>query len=445
MPETPAMPVPGSADPGPAAVDRRAAHPYLDPALPQTHPEVSRALERLYARIRDDDRAYEHYLDRMLNPPGQARGFEANRLTAAYYLHEAARYLDALRALFPRRRRAWRRPDPRVQEINDVRALLRMAVADEDELLAFEARRKLYVANLFFDVEHCWEVQRGDRHREFFAELIDHELHRHTTAHDEIDIAFNIAADGIGIDYRVGTARPNEENWRFHRRTLSLPRDGERIPVRVYFYSCRSKREVLPYHYVSGRQVYTIEAREKWTELSLRRDASIVSKLLRRGVNEPGAFPDIVGAMFIVEGIDEVEVLRDAIFDIVGGPMKIRNVVDTLTREGDRTLLNPQSGAGYKVYKGDLDVLYADPDSSDEPYGFVVELQLYTLESYLRTIHTRHYASHQRLKRRQFVEGLAPILFPDALYGRAPTSAKGRVVSTSNKLRVDPSSEQKQP
>jgi hypothetical protein len=143
-------------------------------------------------------------------------------------------------------------------------------------------------------------------------------------------------------------------------------------------------------------------------------------------VSDPGVFPDIVGAMFIVEDIGEVETLKQGIFDLVGGPMKIRNVTDTLTDEEDRALLNPQSGAGYKVYKGDLDVLYPDPEGNAPPYGFIVELQLYTLEGYLRTIHTRHYASHQRLKRRQFLEGLAPILFPEEIYGETARAVAGR-------------------
>lgn len=398
--------------------DPRLAHPYLDLAIAEEQPELLRSFYRLYLGIRDDEEAYARYLDRMLNPPGSGRDFGANRLTAAYYLNEASRYLDALTALFPRRRRAWLRALPRVRDTHDLRELLGLVFDAIDRRLAFEARRKLYLAKLFFDVDHCWEVQRGDRHRQYFADLIERELLCHTVAREDVDVAFDIAADGMGIDYRIGTALPHEEVWRFRRRELNFLQDGRPVRVRIYFYSCRSKREVLPYHYIRGQRIYELETREKWTELSLRRDASIVSKMLRKGINEPGAFPDIVGAMFIVENIVEIEVLKQAIFDLAGGPMKIRNVVDTLTRAGDSRLLNAQSGAGYKVYKGDLDVLYAEPGGETLPYGFPVELQLYTLESYLRTIHTRHYASHQRLKRRQFLEGLAPLLFPERIYGR---------------------------
>jgi len=407
----------------PGSLDPLQAHPYLDLSLADSHPELLRSFHRLFLAIRDGDQAYDAFLERMLHPPGGEHGADANRLTAAYYLNEASRYVEALAALFPRRRRAGLRAHPRVRDTNDLRELLRIVFEGRDPRLAFEARRKLYLAKLFFDVEHCWEVQRGDRHRRYFAELIDRELLVHTAAREDVDIAFDIAADGLRIDYRVGQPLPHEEVWRFRRRELRFRQDGRTVRARIYFYSCRSKREVLPYHYVRGQRVYELETREKWSELSLRRDASIVSKMLRKGVNEPGAFPDIVGAMFIVENSAEVEVLREALFDIVGGPMKIRNVVDTLTRAGDRALLHAQSGAGYKVYKGDLDLLYAEEGDEVPPYGFAVELQLYTLESYLRTIHTRHYASHQRLKRRQFLERLAPLLFPEEIYGRGTRGA----------------------
>jgi hypothetical protein len=39
-----------------------------------------------------------------------------------------------------------------------------------------------------------------------------------------------------------------------------------------------------------------------------------------------------------------------------------------------------------------------------------VELQIYTLETYLRTVHTDHYTSHQALKKRQFLLGLVLFL-----------------------------------
>jgi hypothetical protein len=46
-------------------------------------------------------------------------------------------------------------------------------------------------------------------------------------------------------------------------------------------------------------------------------------------------------------------------------------------------------------------------------------VQIYTVEGFLRTVHSRHYASHQRLKLRQFLEGLLPSLFPTSIYGES--------------------------
>jgi hypothetical protein len=46
-----------------------------------------------------------------------------------------------------------------------------------------------------------------------------------------------------------------------------------------------------------------------------------------------------------------------------------------------------------------------------------VEIQIYTLEAYLRTVCGAHEASHLALKLRQFLYGLVPKLFPRAIYG----------------------------
>jgi hypothetical protein len=392
-----------------------AAHPYLDPDFDDHRPELVRSFYRFYLAIRDDDEAYNAHLNRLLHPPGTERAFESNRVTAGHYLHEATRYIEALLEILPRGQRGPRKPYAGVADTNDLRDLLHVIFEGTSPRAVFEARRKAYLAKLLLDVAYNWEVQRGEVHRAYFADLLQRELFCHTIEHREVDIAFDIAADGLAIDYRVGSPLPNEEVWRFHLHELNFLQDGRPVRVHDYFHSIRSKREVLPYDYVRGQRVYLLEAREKWEELSRRRDASIVSKMLRKGVSDPRQIPDIVGAMFIVQDLDEVELLKEALFDILGGPMKIRNVVDTLTRSSDRELLNRHSGAGYQVFKGDLELLF--PAVGEMPsYGFLVELQLYTLEGYLRTIHTEHYANHQQLKRRQFLEGIVPLLWPAPIY-----------------------------
>ena len=65
-----------------------------------------------------------------------------------------------------------------------------------------------------------------------------------------------------------------------------------------------------------------------------------------------------------------------------------------------------------------MGVLYRPADHDRPPYLFSVEFQLYTLEGFLRTVHSQHIASHDKLKLRQFLEGLLPYLFPASVYGR---------------------------
>jgi len=69
------------------------------------------------------------------------------------------------------------------------------------------------------------------------------------------------------------------------------------------------------------------------------------------------------------------------------------------------------------VRKGWVGGLHRPVDAGRAPYIFNVEFQIYTLEGFLRTVHSLHEASHERLKLRQFLEGLLPYLFPAAIYG----------------------------
>jgi hypothetical protein len=408
---------PNGYHPGDTTIARlRQAHPILDPYLADHHPDFAPLFRRQHALLCESDEAYNAHLNKRLYPNGIERGFQSNLVAIAYYLNEASKYLEALLELLPRRRSAKLRPAARVSECNDLRRLMGIAFDGEGPRLEFEARRKLYIAKLFFDVAHTRTIQRGDEHRDFLASRMEQGILNRAVSEKEVDVAFSIASDGQRIEYEIGRPLPNQEVWRFHVREIDFPQDGRQVRIHVYFYSCRSKREVLPYSYVRGQQIYHLQAVEKWSQLSLRRDASIVSKMLRKGLNDPRAIPDIIGAMFIVENLEEVEHLKLALIDELGGPFRVRNVVDTLTRPEDRDQLNRFSGAGYRVYKCEADVLYRPPDSGEEPYSFVVEIQIYTLETYLRTIHADHYASHHQLKQRQFLEGIVPLLFPQEIY-----------------------------
>jgi hypothetical protein len=90
--------------------------------------------------------------------------------------------------------------------------------------------------------------------------------------------------------------------------------------------------------------------------------------------------------------------------------------VDTLAGGRDRAKLDAQSSSGFLVLKSIFDVLMDDP-SSDAPYLFSVEIQIFPLEAYLSTLYDAHFASHAAYKRRQFLHELLPILFPASIYG----------------------------
>ncbi len=394
----------------------RSAHPALAPDFHLHSDESYQLFQRLYFNINDNDQAYNEALNNILNPINAPRSFEANLIEMAFYLNEASRYIQALIALFPKKQASVLCPDPSIAECNDFRELCQIAFSSTDPKRIHQARRKLYLSQLFFDVAHTRSIQMGDLHQDYFIKEMNRAIFSRIVRERDTDIAFNISADGHSIEYTSSRPLPHQEVWRFRLKEIDLHFNSHKVRVHNYFYSCRSKREVLPYRHRRGKQIYELRTIEKWTELSRRRDASIISKMLRNGITNPSLIPDIIGAMIIVENLEEVEHIKHAIIDWFGGPHKIHNITNTLIDQRDNSLLNRFSGAGYKVFKCDLDVLFRPDGTSDAPYTFTVELQLYTLETYLRTIHEDHYASHHRLKKRQFLNGLVPLLFPDEIY-----------------------------
>jgi hypothetical protein len=158
---------------------------------------------------------------------------------------------------------------------------------------------------------------------------------------------------------------------------------------------------------------------------------SVLSKMIRKGINNPDEIGDIIGAMFIVndnEALTDLLVLLDS---CIGTPFGWRNVTDTLNEQSSGSSLNTFSSKGFKVFKGDVDVLIGDPGGG-VPYRFPVEVQIFTLESYLRTVCGAHDASHLALKLRQFLFGLVPKIFPGEIYGEdwlrmeQPTGGAGK-------------------
>lgn len=393
-------------------------HPFLDPKLSDSQPTIFRQLYKRYLRMREDSESYGEFLNKLLRPVGETRPLQSNLVTAGYYMNEAIHYANELLMLMPPAARTLVAPKLEVVRCNDVLELLGMIFGSSDPVLSFEAQRKLYLTKLFFDVDHCLDVQRGNEHREYFEGLLRENLFAEVKETRPVEICYAIRADGESMEYSLGRLGPGQECWRFDLQEIEVQRDGRPSRLHVYYYSCRFKREVIPFRYERGSERYELSPTEIWPGLTKRRSASIVSKMIRKGEADPKSIKDLIGAMFIVENAAEMEDLRDYVYDALGGIFRVKNVVDTTTRNDDRMLLNPYSGTGYKVYKSEIDVLYnSDRSPQPLPYFFTVELQLYTLENYLRTIHSHHYANHQGLKRRQFLQGLLPFLFPEEVYG----------------------------
>jgi hypothetical protein len=353
----------------------------------------------------------------MLNPSTKNLPLAANLQTAAFYLREAEAYLEGLFDLLPESLKKPYRLDPEVAARDDILALMKISFAPGDRRRAFEAQRKLYLAKLIFDIDRCRDVQDGLEHKSYLEKLLEKGLWSRIQSTEAIEIWYNISTDGISMEYSRDRARPDQECWRFEARAVTPLSGSREDPMKIYYNRTRFKKEVLPFEYAAGRDEYTIEEPRKWYQLKGRRNGGILSKMIRKGENDPRKIGDILGSMFIVEDKKQVHLLLQLLQDILGAPYSWHDVVDTIHRPQDRTLLDRHSGAGYEVYKSDVDVLYPTDWKHTLPYAFRVEIQVYTLEGFLRTVHSSHYASHRELKRRQFLDGLLPYIFPSKIYG----------------------------
>jgi hypothetical protein len=388
------------------------AHPLLDPAFPERPSRLRRFLRAYYDRIRHSDQAYDQAVAAMLHPPGAPADGPADRRHLAVHLREVDAYLREVVNLLPASAQAHAGPSPPVADCDDLRDLLTFAFTHPDRRTRYEAQRKLYLSRLFLQIDQSRHVQDGPRHKAYFEELLEAGLWRHARQVHEVEIGYNLAAGGEGIEYSL---RPTEgqQTWTF--RSVFLERDG--IPLDILYYACRFKRSVDPvtYEIVDGRR--RVLERKRWGEMRGQTSGSIISKMIRRGIDNPDEISDIIGAMFIVHDDEALDDLLRLLDGLLGSAAAWRNVVDTLASPADSVRLNVHSGRGYRVLKGDVDILYPDPVPDRAPYRFPVEIQIYTLESFLRTVCGAHEANHFALKLRQFLFGLVPRLFPRSIYG----------------------------
>ena len=146
--------------------------------------------------------------------------------------------------------------------------------------------------------------------------------------------------------------------------------------------------------------------------------ASILSKMLRKGINDPMLISDMLGLKFIVADENDVYSLMELLHQSLGSPFLFRNQTDLFGRPEDHAQLNRHSAPDFRVFKEDVDLLYPAQESGrDRPYSFPVELQILTVDSFLRTVHSSDYVSHREYKLRQFLRGVMPYVFPSSIYG----------------------------
>ncbi len=399
------------------------AFALLDPDFRKSHRGPFKALLTIYRDMASSGERYNYHLNRILNPFSVNLPLAANLQTAGFYLREAEAYVQGLADLLPPDLKETFRTDEDISSCSDPLTLMRMAFTPGSKRTAFEAQRKLYLAKLIFDIDRCRDVQDGLEHKSYLESILEGRLLSRTLSTESLEIWYNIGTDGVSMEYSRNHGRPDQERWHFDLRTI-LPLSGdESRPIHIYYNRTRFKKEVLPFEYSAGQEKYKVQEHRKWFQLKGRRNGGILSKMIRKRENNPRNINDILGTMFIVRDKLEVSALLALLYDILGAPFKWYDVVDTINRPQDRQLLDRHSAPGYEVYKGDVDVLYPMGWKHSLAYAFRVEIQIYTLEGFLRTVHSSHYASHQELKRRQFFDGVLPYLFPPLIYGEHDIAA----------------------
>jgi hypothetical protein len=400
------------------AVDHT-AHPLLDPDFAQQGSRLLYLIRMTFRRILKSDEAYRRELTRLFYPTldnlDPAPSLATMRARTAEYLREADIYLASTIDLLPDPSQAAVKPLPLVTDCLDVRDLMGISIHGDNERLRYEARRKLALSQYLLQIDQSRSIQDGPRHKAHFEELLNEGLWRHTKQIHDVQIGYHLGADGKQINY---TTRPGRGDmiWDFRSTYVEKQRNGRPVGLDVLYYNCRFKRSVTPISFEVVGETRRVIENVRWGDMRQETSGSILSKMIRKGINNPDEIGDIIGAMFIVNDNDALTDLLVLLDSCVGTPFGWRNVTDTLQKKPSGPALNSFSSKDFKVFKGDIDVL-CEEEGGSAPYRFPVEVQIYTLESYLRTVCGAHEANHLALKLRQFLFGLAPKVFPVQIYG----------------------------
>lgn len=375
------------------------AHPFLDPDLRVREHAAARLWVPAYRSLRrapDGDSLQRRFSRATLG------GDQAPAQSVEAYLEDVERYLDDLLGLASEEVSRRLRPLPEIRHLNRLAPLLGVTFTGETPRLRYEARRKLYLTKLLFDIDHTRAVRDGRRHRA----LVEQHLQ---------EVFWGGGADAQTREVCVELPSRGHQMTRWCFAVRHVCPDGAGPPVEVFEYRTRFKREVDMAVGDAGDGRLTITEAARWPALG-RRSGSILGKMIRRGIGDANAVPDLLGALFVVADRRQAYALERHLVTAIAGPFGGRDRVDALSRNADRSGLNATSAPAFRVLKLMVDVLMADP-SSHAPYQVPVEVQIYPLEAYLDTLSGQGLASHRAYKRRQFLSELLPILFPATIYG----------------------------
>jgi len=370
------------------------AHPLLDPRLPSRHPALARLWVDTYHRMMRDPAVFDRVVRGYVMPAGSR---SSTAVDLGPYFHDADAYLNDLLRLVPDSLARHLAPLPETRGASTIRDLLKATFEGPYTRSRYEAQRKLYIAKLLFDIDHSRSVRDGPKHLARFETIVKDALLSNVARADEVEVT-----------------GPGARSFRFRPRRL--PTEGRDPAIEIFHYRSRFKREADPETDRRADEGWIrIAESPRWPGLG-RSSGSILSKMIRRAIPDPRMVQDLLGAMFIVGDRIQAYALERKLVAAFGGPLRCRDRVDTLSGSRDRARLDPQSGSGFLVLKEIVDILMDDP-SSDVPYLFSVEIQIFPVEAYLSTLYDTHFASHAAYKRRQFLHELLPILFPSNLYG----------------------------
>jgi hypothetical protein len=389
------------------------AHPLLDPHLPSRNPALARLWVGAYRRMMRDPAEFDRVVRGYALPAGSRSSTAVDIIP---YFHDADAYLNDLLRLVPDSLARHLAPLPETRGASTIKDLLRSTFTGTYIRARYEAQRKLYLAKLLFDIDHSRSVRDGPKHRARFDQIVKDALLFEVAAENEVEI-FGILERGADGSFRLNMERQAEAGARsFRFRPRRLPAEGRDPAIDVFHYRTRFKREADPETDRKADEGWIrIAESPRWPGLG-RYSGSILSKMIRRAIPDPRMVQDLLGAMFIVGSRAQAYALERKLIAAFGGPLRCRDRVDTLAGGRDRAKLDAQSSSGFLVLKSIFDVLMDDP-SSDAPYLFSVEIQIFPLEAYLSTLYDAHFASHSAYKRRQFLHELLPILFPASIYG----------------------------